>query len=112
MWISLSVNAATVAISADQARAKLSRSVSCQCVLRHRRRWHRRLLHRPDQTDAALHLAIIEHQATGRHPHGGAARLTVDQGDRAGIGETLQRLIECDRTIALALGNGQKPCLG
>ena len=66
------------------------------------------MFHRPDQADAAFDLAIVEHQAAGRNLHGGAARLAVDQKNGAGIGEMLQRLIERDRPIALALGDGQQ----
>ena len=39
------------------------------------------------QADPAFDLAIVEHQAAGRDLHGGAARLAVDQQNRARIGE-------------------------
>ena len=71
--------------------------------LRHHRQRYGGLLHRADEADAAFDLAVVEHQAAGRDLHGGAARLAVDQQNRAGIGETLQRLVERDRPVALAL---------
>ena len=51
------------------------------------------MLHRADQANPAFDLAIVEHQASGRNLHGGAAGLAVDQKNRAGIGETRQRLV-------------------
>ena len=103
MWIVLSMNSGTAATSACQAWAKVSRSASCQWVWRHRRQGNGGTLHRPDQPDAALHLAVVEHQARRRDLHGGAARLAVDQKARARIGEPIQRLNQRDRLVALAL---------
>ena len=80
--------------------------------LRHHCQRYGRMLHRADQANPAFDLAIVEHQTSGRNLHGGAARLAVDQKNRAGIGETLQRLIERDRTVALALDDREQPGLG
>ena len=66
------------------------------------------MFHRADEADPAFDLAIVEHQTAGRNLHGGAARLAVDQKNPAGIGETLQRLIERDRPVTFALGDGQQ----
>ena len=80
--------------------------------LRHHRQRYGGMFHRADEADPAFDLAVVEHQAAGRNLHGGAARLAVDQKNRAGIGETLQRLIERDRPVTLALGDGQQAGLG
>ena len=70
------------------------------------------MLHRADEADPAFDLAIVEHQTAGRNLHGGAARLAVDQKHGAGIGETLERVIERDRPVAIALGDRQQAGLG
>ena len=80
--------------------------------LRHHRQRDDRVLHRPDQPDAAFDLAVVEHDAAGRHLHGGAARLRVDQQHGARIGEMVQRLVERDRPVALALRDGEQPGFG
>ncbi len=69
------------------------------------------LLHRPDEPHAPLDLAIVEHQRWRWHLHGGAARAVIDQQDGAAVGEMIERLVEHDGPIALALGDGQQPGL-
>ena len=66
------------------------------------------MLHRPDEPHAAFDLAIVEHQTRRGNLHGRAARLAVDQQQGARIGEPAQRLVERDRPVALALGDGEQ----
>ena len=79
--------------------------------LRHHCQRYGGMFHRADEADPAFDFAVVEYQTSGRDLHGGAARLAVDQENRAGIGQTLQRLIECDRMVALALGDREQPGL-
>ena len=110
--IVLSENSGTSASSAVQAAAKASRSASTQRVSPMASQRHVLAFHRPDQADAPLDLAIVEHDAGGRDLHGGAAGLLVDEQDGARIAEMIERRIERDRPIALALGDGQQPGFG
>ena len=70
------------------------------------------LLHRADQPDAPFDLAVIEHEARRRDLHGGPAGALVDQQDGAMIGKTTESVIQAHRTIALALGDREKPGFG
>jgi len=67
------------------------------------------LLHRPDQADTALDLAVVEHHRRRGHLHGGAVRTGIDHQTRARIG----KLVECggqrQRSIPFATGDGQQP---
>ena len=76
--------------------------------LRHHCQRYGRMFHRADEANPAFDLAVVEHQTSGRNLHGGAARLAVDQKNPAGVGEALQRLIERDRPVTFALGDGQQ----
>ena len=69
-------------------------------------------LHRPDQPDALLDLAIIKHEARRRDLHGGMTRPLVDQQNSAMIGKTIQGVIQRHGMIALALRNREQPGLG
>ena len=69
------------------------------------------LLHRPDQADAALDLAVVEHDARGRNLHCGPSRPLVDQQDSM-IGKTSKSVIQTNRMVALALRDAEQPCLG
>ena len=62
MWSALSVNSGTLAISAVHARAKVSRSASLPVGCGSSPTRHVWLLHRPDQADAPLDLAVVEHE--------------------------------------------------
>ena len=61
------------------------------------------LLHRPDQSDAPLDLAVVEHEARSRNLHGGPSRALIDQQDGLTIGKTSKSVIQTDRMVALAL---------
>ena len=52
------------------------------------------LLHRSDQPDAPLDLAVVEHEARRRDLNGGTSRALVDQQDGAAIGETIKSVIQ------------------
>ncbi|MNL44702.1 hypothetical protein D3C87_1672950 [compost metagenome] len=80
--------------------------------LAHRLERHVLGFHRPDQADPPFDFAIIEHYAGGWDLHGGAAGLLVDQQHGARIAEVVERRIERDRPVALALGDGQQAGLG
>ena len=71
------------------------------------------MLHRPDQPDAALDLAIVEHDAGARNLHGGAARLrSLTSSFPRPIGQQAERLVERHRAIALALRDRQQRRFG
>ena len=66
-------------------------------------------LHRPDQLDAPLDLAVVEHDARRRNLHGSASRPLVDEQLRLAVIEMAERIIERHRTIALALRDCEQP---
>ena len=76
MWRSLSVNSGSSASSAVPRVAEAGASrLPRQCVWAIVVERHRRALHRPQQPDAALDLAVVEHQARGGNLHGRAAAI-------------------------------------
>jgi hypothetical protein len=70
------------------------------------------MFHRADETNPAFDFTVVEHQAAGGNLYGGTTGLAVDQKNRTGIGETLQRLTERDRTVTLALDDREQAGLG
>jgi hypothetical protein len=81
-------------------------------ALRHHAQGDRVLIHRPDQTDAPLDLAVIEHDARRGDLHGGSSRALIDQQDGLTIGKTSKSVIQTHRMIALALCDSEQPGLG
>ena len=113
MWIVLSVNSGTSASSARQAAAKVSRSASSQWRFAPSSSAGRGALHRADEPNAAFDLAVVEHEARRGDLHGGAAGLrSLISSLRAAICETIERLVERDGPIALALRDGKEPGFG
>ena len=70
--------------------------------LRHRRKRHRRALQRPEQTDAPLDGAVVEHEARRGDLDRCPAGLAVYQQDRVGLAGALQSLRERERPVAIA----------
>src|SRR5579859_5803448 len=66
------------------------------------------LLHRSDQSDASLDLAIVKHEARSRDLHGCSARALIDQQDGTMIGKTTESIVQTHRMIALALRDCEK----
>ena len=67
--------------------------------------------HRPDQPDAALDLAIVEHDARRRRLHSRPTGALIDQQPRLGLIKPGQSLNERDGPVALAFYDGQQPRL-
>ena len=67
--------------------------------------------HRPDQSNALLDLAVVEHQARRRHLYGRPTGTVVKQQDSTAVREMTKRVVEGHWPIAFALGNGKQPCL-
>ena len=55
--------------------------------------------HRPDQPDTAVDLAIVEHDAGGRHLHRGTPRALVDQELRARIGADIKNGLRTENDL-------------
>ena len=81
----LSVNSGTSASSACQAAAKRVTIRFDPMAFRHHPQGDAVLLHRSDQSDAPLDLAVVKHEARGRNLNGGTSRTLVDQQDGAAI---------------------------
>ena len=110
MWNVLSVNAGTAASSGlpgfgerpgvglPPLRARQRRFAQCQAI------------NRTDQAHAALHRAVIQHQARRRRLDGGATRLRVDEQARvrAGGGCEIERLGEGHGPAAVAAAHREQ----
>ena len=81
-------------------------------AFRHHLQGNAVLLHRADQPDTAFNLTVVEHEARRRNLHRGPVGALVDQQDGTMIGKTAEGIIQGHRTIALALGNREKPGFG
>ena len=69
-------------------------------------------LHRTQQADAALDLAVVEQEARRGHLHRGTAGLAVDQQPGARIARAIERLRERERAIAVAAADREDTRLG
>ncbi|SRR5579885_817454 len=65
-------------------------------ALRHRADGHVRCFHRPDQADAVLDLAVVEHDGRTMDLHGGAAGPRVDKKPRVTLAQPVQGFVERD----------------
>ena len=97
------MNSGTSASSACQAAAKRVTIRFDPMAFCHHPQGDAVLLHRSDQSDASLDLAIVKHETRGRNLHGGTSRTLVDQQDGAAIAEPIKGVIQLHRMIALAL---------
>ena len=106
-WSVLSRNSGSWASSASQATANASGSVGRHAVAASASTAMRWTLQRPDEPDAALDAAVVEHEAGRRHLHGRAVRLAVEEQPAAALRALLQGVGERQRLVAVAPGDGE-----
>ena len=70
------------------------------------------MFHRADEADPAFDLAIVEHQARAGTCTAARPDWLLTSRTARGSERRLERLIERDRPVALALGDGEQPGLG
>jgi hypothetical protein len=111
IWIVLSERSGISASSANQAAEKRLAVGLEPVAFRHHLERNAVLLHRADQPNALLNLAVIQHEARRRDLHSSPVGALVDEQDRTMIPESGQRVLKADGAIALALSYRQEPGL-